>query len=223
MSTCPADYATSVPTEKINSSMNLENVLGESLQQYGIKRHLPFANRSGSTMNVNFEVTVTKRAILSVHKGCGNGSMVVFTPDRKGRIVNDQNCIEQLKQIMASTPGFHIVYDREAYVLDVDVNDGGQKPENNSAIVFPVIRSQHWERALTQAQHEHVRKRATHQDVHGENQTHLSRSRSRYLQNLTSLRQRSVNPTKPYIVLFVPATRFASRPKAQTEDTRNSW
>ena len=32
-------------------------------------------------MNVNFEVTDTKRAILSVHKGCGNGSMIVFTPD----------------------------------------------------------------------------------------------------------------------------------------------
>ena len=32
-------------------------------------------------MNVNFEVTDTKRAILSVHKGCcGNGSMIVFTP-----------------------------------------------------------------------------------------------------------------------------------------------
>ena len=38
MSTCPVDYATSVPTEKIQSSMNLESVLGESLQHYGIKR-----------------------------------------------------------------------------------------------------------------------------------------------------------------------------------------
>ena len=44
-----------------------------------------------------FEVTDTKRAILSVHKGCGNGSMIVFTPDGKGKIVNDKNCIEQVK------------------------------------------------------------------------------------------------------------------------------
>ena len=75
-------------------------------------------------MNVNFEVTDTKRVILSVHKGCGNGSMIVFTPDGKGNIVNDTKCIDQVKQIMASTPGLDIVYDRRAYVLDVYVNDG---------------------------------------------------------------------------------------------------
>ena len=89
VSTCPVNYATSVPTEKVHYS-----VLGESLQHYGIKRNAPFTNRTGSTMNVNFEVTETKRAILSVHKGCGNGSMIVFTPDGKGKIVNDTKCIE---------------------------------------------------------------------------------------------------------------------------------
>ena len=117
VSTCPVDYATPVPTEKVQYSMNLESVLGESLQHYGIKRNVLFTNRSGSSMNVNFEVTDTKRAILSVHKGCGNGSMIVFTPDGKGKIVNGKNCIEQVKQIMASTQGFDIVYDRGAYVF----------------------------------------------------------------------------------------------------------
>ena len=38
--------------------------------------------------------------------------------------MNDTKCIEQVKQIMASTPGFDIVHDRGAYVLDVDDNDG---------------------------------------------------------------------------------------------------
>ena len=94
-------------------------------------------------MNVNFEVTDTKRAILSVHKACGNGSMIVFTPDGKGKIVNDTTCIEQVKQIMASTTGFDIVYDRGADVLDVDVNDGfyvndeRRKFESDSGISFP--------------------------------------------------------------------------------------
>ena len=105
-------------------------------------------------MNVNFEVTDTKRAILSVHKGCGNSSMIVFTPDGKGKIVNETKCIDQVKQIMASTPGFDIVYDRGAYVLDVDVDDG-QKFASDSGISFPVIRQEYWERALNQAQQDH--------------------------------------------------------------------
>ena len=84
MSACSVDYATSVPTENVHYSMNLEIVLGESLQHHGIKRNVPFTNRTGSTMNVNFGVTDTKRAILSVHKGCGNGSMTVFTSTWKG-------------------------------------------------------------------------------------------------------------------------------------------
>ena len=97
VSKCPVDHATSVPTEKVHYRMNLECVLGESLQHYGIKRNVLFTSRTGSTMNVNYGVTETKRAILSVHKGCGNGSMIVFTPDGRGKIVNDTKCIDQVK------------------------------------------------------------------------------------------------------------------------------
>ena len=98
-------------------------------------------------MNVDFEVIDTKRAILSVHEDCGNGSMIVFTPDGRGKIANDTKCIEQVKQIMGVTPGFDIVHDRGAYVLDVDVNDGvyvnddGRKFESDSGTSFPVIRT----------------------------------------------------------------------------------
>ena len=109
VSTCPVDCAKSVPTEKVHYSMNVESALGESLQPYGIKRNVPFTSRTGSTMNVNFEVTDTKRAILSVHRSCGNGSMIVFTPGGRGKLVNDKSCIEQVQQIMETTPGFDIV------------------------------------------------------------------------------------------------------------------
>ena len=127
-------------------------------------------------MNVNLEVTDMKRAILSVHKGCGNGSMIVFTPDGKGKIVNDTNCIEQVKQIMASTTGCDIVYDRRAYVLGVDVNDGvyvnnqRQQSEHNSLISFLVSRKEYLEGALSQAQQDHERQQRIQRDVHGENQ-----------------------------------------------------
>ena len=151
-------------------------MLGESLQRFGTKRNVPFTNRTWSTMNVKFEVTDTKRAILSVHKGCGNGSMIVFTPDGKGKMVNDMNCIEQVKQIMASTPGFDIVYDKRAYGLDVDVNGGiyvnneRQQFEHNSGISFPVILKEYWERALSHTQQDHERQQRIQRDVHGENQ-----------------------------------------------------
>ena len=49
--------------------------------------------------------------------------MIVFTRDGEGKIVNDKSCIEQVQQTLEKTPGFDIVYDRGAYVLDVDVND----------------------------------------------------------------------------------------------------
>ena len=44
VSTCLVGYATSVPTERVHHRMNLESVLGESLQQYGIKRNVPFTD-----------------------------------------------------------------------------------------------------------------------------------------------------------------------------------
>ena len=80
--------------------------------------------------------------------------MIVFAPDGKSQIVNDTKCIEQVKQIMENTPGFDIVYDRGAYVLDVDVNDRvyvndeRRHFESDSGISFSVIRKEYWERAL---------------------------------------------------------------------------
>ena len=126
--------------------------------------------------NVNFEVTDTKRATLSVRKGCGNGSLIVFTPDGKAKIINDTRCIEHVQQILWTTPGFDVVYDREACVLDVDVNDGvyvndeRRKFENDSGISFLVMRKEYWEKASSQAQQDDERKQTLHQDVHGENQ-----------------------------------------------------
>ena len=63
------------------------------------------------------------------------------------KIVIDKSCTEQVQPIMESTPGFDIVYDRGAFVLDVDVNDGvnvndeRRQFESDSGISFLVIRN----------------------------------------------------------------------------------
>ena len=51
VSTCPV---MSVLTEEVNYNMNLESVLGESLQHYGVKRNVPFVNSKGGIMSVKF-------------------------------------------------------------------------------------------------------------------------------------------------------------------------
>ena len=179
-------------------------------------------------MNVNFEVTDTKRVILSVHQGCGNGSMIVFTPDGKGQIVNDTKCIEQVKQIMASTPGFDIVYDRGVFVLDEDVNDGAyvnderRNFESDSGISFLVIRKEYWERALNQAQQDHERKESIQQDVHGENHNTFEHVKVK-VPLKPCPRKRNVSPMKPRTVRLVHGVRSASRPRALTENTPNKW
>ena len=87
--------------------MNRESVLGESTQHCVVKRNVLLANRKGGTMSVNFEVTDTQRAILCVHKGCGNDSMILFHSKwKKGTIINDKRCIEHVPQVMETTPGF---------------------------------------------------------------------------------------------------------------------
>ena len=102
------------------------------------------------------------------------------------------------------------MYDSGAYVLDVDVNDGvyvnneRQQSEHNSGISFPVIRQEYWERTLGQAQQDHEKQQRIQRDVHGENQnTH--------------------EQMKPHIVLSVPCVRSASKPRALTGNTPNSW
>ena len=113
------------------------------LQYYGIKRNVPFTNRTGCTMNVNFEATDTTRAILSVHKGCGNGSMIVFTPDGRGKIINDKSCAEHVQQIMGTThDSILCVTEEPTYWTLTSMMESmtkGDKFENDSGISFPVI------------------------------------------------------------------------------------
>ena len=69
VSTCPVDYATSVPIERVHYSMNFESVLGESLLHYGIKRDVLFTNRSGSTMQHTKQLVDTEQTLLETPTG----------------------------------------------------------------------------------------------------------------------------------------------------------
>ena len=164
-----------------------------------------------------------------MHKGCGNGSTIVFTPDGKGKITNDTKCIEQVQQIMASTRRFDIVYDRGAYVLDVDVNDGvyvnddRRNFESDSGICLSVIRKEHCERALNHAQKEHERKESIQQDVHGEDQNTFEHVKLKVPPKPCEPTKWNISPMKPHIVRFVHGVRSASRPRDLTENTPNKW
>ena len=74
-------------------------------RRYGIKRHVPFHQQ-------NWQQHEPSLRLLTQNGQFCHGSMIVFTPDGRGRIVNDTKCIEQVKQIIGTTPGFDFVYDR---------------------------------------------------------------------------------------------------------------
>ena len=69
-------------------------------------------------MSVDYDVTDTKRAILSVKKGRDRGSVVIFTAPG-GKIINDPKAIEKINQITLADPRLDIIHDKGAYVLDV--------------------------------------------------------------------------------------------------------
>ena len=60
VSTCPVDYATPAPTEKVHHSENLES---ESLQHYGIKRNVPSTDRTGTSETDHGEHTRIRHCV----------------------------------------------------------------------------------------------------------------------------------------------------------------
>ena len=102
--------------------------------------------------------------------------MIVFTPDGRGKVIKDKRCIEHVQQIMETTREIDIVYDRGAYVLDVDVNDGVyvNDERRQSGSDFWNHFSRDTQRvlgtSLEPSTQGHDRNQSTQQDVHGENQ-----------------------------------------------------
>ena len=71
-------------------------------------------------MSVNFDVADAKRPILSVQKGCNSGSIIIFTPDMRGNVMNGPAAIKYIMEIMTRTSGFDIIQQDGSYVLDAE-------------------------------------------------------------------------------------------------------
>ena len=114
-------------------------------------------------------------------------------------------------------------------MFDVDVNDGvhvkdeRRQFEHDSGIRFLVIRKDHWKRALSQAQQDHVRQQGIQQDVHGENQDTFEQVKVKVPPKPYEPTKEERQSMRPHIVLSVPGVRSASRPRALTENPPNSW
>ena len=142
-----------------------------------------------------------------------------------------RNALNQVKQIIASTPGFDIVCMTAEFtcwtwmsMMGVYVNNERQQSEHNSGTSFPVIRKEFWEKALSQAQQDHKRQQRIQRDVHGENQnTHEQIKGKGATKALRAHERGASGPMKPHIVLSVPGVKSASKPRALTENTPTSW
>ena len=109
---------------------------------------------------------------------------------------------------------------------DVDVNDGvneRQQFEHDSGISFPAIRKEYWERALSQSQQDHERQQRIQRDVHGENE-------NAHEQIKVKVPPKPYEPTKEERQSheathcpFRACVKSASKPRALTENTPNSW
>ena len=143
--------------------------------------------------------------------------------------MNDKICIEQVQQIMGTIPGFDIVYDRGAYVLDEGVNDGAyvnderRKFENDSGSRFLVMRKEYWERASSQVQQDHERKESMQQDVRGENQNTFEHVKVKVPPKPYESTKEARQSHEPTHCPFCAWCEICVKVKSLTENTPNIW
>ena len=100
--------------ERISGSIDFVKWLGRAfLRHHGVRNSVLFQARDGSCTSVNFEVTDSTRAILSVRKGADSGSMTVFKPYGGGK---DHVTIQKNMNILDKIKCFHIVYERVVFL-----------------------------------------------------------------------------------------------------------
>ena len=123
MSTIPCDERPIVDSNSVFSIRQIEcvpqrqldllSVLGKLLRHDGTKKDVQFQARDGCRMSVNFEVTDSARAILSVTEGADIGAITIF----QLRSVKNKQWRKVFQKRHDPTKGFGIVHESGAHVL----------------------------------------------------------------------------------------------------------
>ena len=100
VSTCPVEFSTSVPTDKVNCGMNLESVLGESCITVESSAMFFSPTEKGNTMSVNFLKSLTKMRSSVCAPGLWQRLSCSLQMDEA-----NPSCIDHVHQVMETHPG----------------------------------------------------------------------------------------------------------------------
>ena len=165
ISCCEEQYSqtkTVRPLQKIR----MRTALNDEMPHEGVKPQVKFKSTGPEVLAVDFQVTKAGvRPILSVRERVVKHQMVAFSSGMS-KIIKDADAIRAIQDILKRTPGFNIVEEGGAFVLDADL----LQPEVAGTIA-PVIQDVSMDRALKKAEADHK-----HEQVVAEEQIQMELS-----------------------------------------------
>jgi len=150
VSCCPPTYAEHAKITEPNRRLRLKTVLNEDIQHTGTRPDVKYTNEKGLEMHAEFQVTDCTRPVLSVKERRDKMQATVFSPGLC-KIVKDPKAIQQIEEILRRTPGFDIVEEQGAFVLDGELADDVQVQRAQPALVMPVVEEKPRERSRSPA------------------------------------------------------------------------
>ena len=158
VSCCDESYS-NVATAQPSRKLNMKTALNDDMPHQGVKNQVQFKSTGPEVLAVDFQVTTTGvRPILSVRERVIKHQMVVFSAGLS-KIIKDPNTIRSIQDLLKETPGFNIVEEMGAFVLDADLVG----PQGGT--IAPVIQQESMERALKKAEADHKREQALTEEV----------------------------------------------------------
>ena len=154
ISCCEEQYS-STKTMRPLQTIKMKTALNEEMPHQGVKPQVKFKSTGPEILAIDFQVTKAGvRPILSVRERVIKHQMVVFSSGIS-KIIKDPDAIRAIQDIIKRTPGFDIVDEGSAFVLDADL----VSPEVTGTIA-PVIQDVSMDRALRKAEADHKHEQA---------------------------------------------------------------